>query len=137
MKKTTLDTGQTLYMHNKHSDKLHCYSNNCLPFNFVCPSGILLASQPLPEDCPTCILHTHSVSSVLTNVSHANEIKLYTLHTCIQISWVPPLENYHFASVYNETETKNFIGILTNKNGYLSCTFVFSTLGTEQRYKDV
>ena len=25
--------------------------------------------------------------------------------------------------------------ILTNKNGYLSCTFVLSTLSTEQRYK--
>ena len=31
---------------------------------------------------------------------------------------------------------KNFTVILTNKNGYLSCTFVFSTLGTEQRYKE-
>jgi len=27
--------------------------------------------------------------------------------------------------------------ILTNKNGYLSCTFVLSTLGTEQMYKNV
>jgi len=26
--------------------------------------------------------------------------------------------------------------ILTNKNGYLISTFVFSTLGTEQRYKE-
>ena len=33
-------------------------------------------------------------------------------------------------------QCKNSMTILTNKNGYLSCTFVFSTLGTEQRYKE-
>jgi len=26
--------------------------------------------------------------------------------------------------------------ILTNKNGYLSCTFVLSTLGTGERYNE-
>ena len=31
---------------------------------------------------------------------------------------------------------QNSMVILTNKNGYLSCTFVLSTLGTEQRYKE-
>ena len=31
---------------------------------------------------------------------------------------------------------QNFMVILTNKNGYLSCTFVLSTLGTEQMYKE-
>ena len=31
---------------------------------------------------------------------------------------------------------KKCMVILTNKNGYLSCTFVLSTLGTEQRYKE-
>ena len=31
---------------------------------------------------------------------------------------------------------KNSMVILTNKNGYLSFTFVLSTLGTEQRYKE-
>ena len=31
---------------------------------------------------------------------------------------------------------KKSMVILTNKNGYLSCTFVLSTLGTEQRYKE-
>ena len=30
---------------------------------------------------------------------------------------------------------KKSMVILTNKNGYLSCTFVLSTLDTEQRYK--
>ena len=30
----------------------------------------------------------------------------------------------------------NSMVVLTNKNGYLNCTFVFSTLGTEQRYKE-
>ena len=32
---------------------------------------------------------------------------------------------------------KTSMVILTNKNGYLSCTFVLSTLGTEQRYKEL
>ena len=31
---------------------------------------------------------------------------------------------------------KKSMVILTNKNGYLSYTFVLSTLGTEQRYKE-
>ena len=29
---------------------------------------------------------------------------------------------------------KNFVVVLTNKDGYLSCTFVHGTLATEQRY---
>ena len=32
--------------------------------------------------------------------------------------------------------SKKSMVILTNKNSYLSCTFVLSTLGTEQRYKE-
>ena len=31
---------------------------------------------------------------------------------------------------------KSSMVILTNKNGYLSCTFVFATLSSEQRYKE-
>ena len=31
---------------------------------------------------------------------------------------------------------KNSLGTLTNKNGYLSFTFVLSTLGIEQMYKE-
>ena len=38
--------------------------------------------------------------------------------------------------LYDFLHCKNSMVILTNKNGYLSFTFVLSTLGTEQRYKE-
>ena len=65
--------------------------------------------------------------------SHAIVIvqKEVVLRICIQCSilWL----GYQNCSA---AHCKKSMVILTNKNGYLSCTFVLSTLGTEQRYKE-
>ena len=39
-------------------------------------------------------------------------------------------------TLYITIHGKNFMVILTNTNGYLSCKFALSTLGIEQRYKE-
>ena len=49
---------------------------------------------------------------------------------------------FHFSTrnvllrYFYNTHWKKSMVVLTNKNGYLSCTFVLSTLGTEHRYKE-
>jgi len=42
----------------------------------------------------------------------------------------------HQLAYFCVVHCKNSMDILTNKNVYLSCTFVLSTLGTEHRYKE-